>query len=121
MSTELQGSANPNHEGIIDISVKDVHDQMGSLTLIDVRRPDEWKGEYGHISSAKMITLDTLPENIDEIPTDKPIVFICRSGGRSGQAAAFAKENGIDNVYNMKGGMIAWTESNFEVEDKNAN
>lgn len=120
MGVNFQGSQNPNHEGVLDISVNEVHENLNDLTIIDVRRPDEWSGEYGHIASAKLITLNTLPEHIDEIPKDKPVVFVCRSGGRSGQATSFALQNGFDQVYNMQGGMMAWTDKNLEVEERNA-
>ena len=120
MSKEFQGTANPQHEGVIDISIQDVHSHLDELHLVDVRRLEEWTGEYGHIGKAQLITLNTLPEHIDQIPKDKTVVFVCRSGGRSGQATAFALQNGYEHVYNMKGGMIAWTENNLPVEEQNA-
>lgn len=120
MSLKLNTQANPNHEGVLDISADELHKNLRNVKVIDVRRQDEWTGEFGHISGADLMTLNTLPEHIDEISTEKPIVFVCRSGGRSGQATAFALQNGLENVYNMQGGMIAWTQKNFEVEDRNA-
>ena len=120
MSLTLASQPNPNHSGVKDVSPEEVRKHKESLTLVDVRRQDEWKGEFGHIPGATLVTLNTLPEHIEDLPTDKPIVFICRSGGRSGQAAAFALQTGIENVYNMQGGMIAWTQKSFEVEDQNA-
>ena len=101
---------NPNINGVEDVLVTEVHKYSNELCLIDVRRPDEWVGEFGHLAEAELMTLDTLPMRLQELPKDKSIVFICRSGARSAQAAAFAKENGFDSVYNMQGGMIAWTE-----------
>lgn len=111
---------NPNFNGVEDITATELQAKKTQVAIIDVRRPDEWVGEYGHIPEAKLMTLDTLPDRIDELPKDQTIVFICRSGGRSAQAAAFAQSNGLKNVFNMKGGMITWTELKFEAADKNA-
>ncbi len=112
-------TSNPNVPGVFDVTIEEVHAQKNNLYLVDVRRPDEWVGEFGHIDTAEHIVLDTLPMRIDELPKDKVIVFICRSGARSANATAFALENGFTDVYNMKGGMIAWTANNFESVEKN--
>lgn len=110
---------NPNLPSVFDISTEEVRSNKDKVALIDVRRPDEWVGEYGHIPEAKLIVLDTLPMHIEELPKDTTIVFVCRSGARSAQAAAFALENGFKSVYNMKGGMIDWTQKNFETLERN--
>ena len=107
---------NPDFPGVEDVSPEEVQNLKSQVHLVDVRRPDEWAGELGHVKEAQLVTLDTLPQKIQELPKDKTIVFICRSGRRSAQAATFAKENGFPKVFNMAGGMIAWNESNFEVE-----
>ena len=52
----------------------------------------------------------------NEIPKDKTVVFVCRSGGRSARATAHALEHGYTNVYNLKGGMILWNELHLETE-----
>jgi len=111
---------NPGLPQVYDISAEEVHEKKQAVRLIDVRRPDEWVGEFGHIPEAELVTLDTLPMRIQELPKNETIVFVCRSGARSAQAAAFAIENGITDVYNMKGGMIAWTQLNFETAERNS-
>lgn len=103
---------------IPEIDPKEVWEKRNDLTIIDVRRPDEFEGELGHVPGSTLIVLDTLPERMDEIPTGKPVVFVCRSGARSGRATEFAKENGIIEAYNMRGGMILWNELNLEVEGR---
>ncbi len=112
-------SPNPNFNGVQDILPAELRERIKDVKVVDVRRPDEWTGEYGHIPGAQLVTLDTLPDQIDDLPQDQTIVFVCRSGGRSGQATAFAQKCGFDKVYNMAGGMIAWTQQNFETEDRN--
>ena len=107
---------NPDHPGVQDVEPKEVWEQRENALLVDVRRPDEYDGELGHIAGARLMVLDTLPERLEELPKDRTIVFVCRSGGRSGRAAAFAKQSGYSDVYNMKGGMLRWNELKLEVE-----
>jgi phage shock protein E len=73
--------------------------------LLDIREPREWK--LGTLPGALLLPMSELQTRIDEIPTDKPILCICRSGARSQQVAAFLKFNGYDSVANMVGGMKA--------------
>jgi rhodanese-related sulfurtransferase len=109
-------SKNPQFPGVIDVDPKEVLSTTGQAQLIDVRRPDEYTGELGHVAGAKLLTLDQLPGKMDSLSKDKPIIFICRSGGRSAQATAFALENGFSEVYNMKGGMLLWNEYGLKIE-----
>ncbi len=101
---------NSNFDNVTDIHPEEVLQKADQLQLIDVRQPDEYTGELGHIASAELIVLDTLPENLKKISPTKPVVFICRSGGRSARAADFAHQNGLKNTYNMEGGMILWNQ-----------
>lgn len=75
--------------------------------VLDVREPQEF--EMGHIEGATLIPLGSLPEHLAEVPKDKPVVVVCRSGNRSGRAAAFLKEQGFTNIENLTGGMMAWS------------
>jgi hydroxyacylglutathione hydrolase len=107
---------NPENPGVEDVDPKEVWEQKSQVELIDVRRPDEFTGELGHVPGSQLMVLDTLPQRLSELPKDKTVVFICRSGNRSGRAAAFAKQNGYNDVYNMKGGMLLWNDLNLTVE-----
>lgn len=109
---------NPQFDSVLDVLPEEVWQARSQVAIIDVRRPDEYTGELGHIPGASLLTLDQLPQRLDELPKDKSIVFVCRSGGRSGQAAAFALENGFSSVFNMFGGMLLWNEKNMEVEGR---
>jgi rhodanese-related sulfurtransferase len=81
------------------------------FTLIDVRRPDEFSGELGHIKGAKLVTLgQELHEFLEEAPRDEKYLFICRSGGRSTQACLLAESMGFSDVTNLKGGMLHWND-----------
>ena len=55
-------------------------------------------------------------ERLAELPENKTIVFVCRSGGRSARAAHLSIENGFKNVFNLKGGMILWNELHYNTE-----
>lgn len=78
------------------------------LHLIDVREDEEVAA--GMIPGAKHIRLGTLPDRLAEIPKDEEVIFICRSGGRSGRACEYLSELGYDRIVNMAGGMLAWNE-----------
>lgn len=111
---------NPDLDIVEDVSPDEVNAKKDNLTIIDVRSSEEYTGELGHIAGSKLVTLDTIMDHIDDIPKDKTVVFICRSGRRSTSAAAIAKDNGFESVYNMKGGMILWNEMGLSTEGKSS-
>ncbi|HET8774934.1 MAG TPA: molybdopterin-synthase adenylyltransferase MoeB [Thermoanaerobaculia bacterium] len=77
------------------------------LVLIDVREPYEWNA--GHIEGATHIPMNQVPERLAEIPKDKEVVMICRSGGRSGHVQQhLLGAQGYTRVLNMTGGMQRW-------------
>jgi sulfur dioxygenase len=81
---------------------------MGFL-LIDVRTPEEFTGELGHIENSKLVSLG--PDVLNFLETsdkDQPILFICRSGARSGQATFVSRQMGFKKTYNLMGGMLEW-------------
>ena len=73
-----------------------------TINLIDVR--GTWEYAEVHIPEAHNIPLHLLPMRMNELDTSKQIIFICRSGGRSGQACTFAMHASIQ-AYNLIGGM----------------
>jgi rhodanese-related sulfurtransferase len=85
----------------------------GGALLLDVRQPDEW--DAGHAPGATLIPLRQVPERLAELPRDRRIVAICRSGARSGRATDFLVAQGFDAV-NLAGGMKAWATEGFTVE-----
>lgn len=111
---------NPELDIIEDVLPDELNAKKDQVTLVDVRSQEEYVGELGHIPQSQLITLDTLMDHIDSIPKDKTVVFICRSGRRSANATAIAKDNGFESAYNMKGGMMLWNEMGLETEGKNS-
>ncbi|MFC1974805.1 rhodanese-like domain-containing protein [Chloroflexota bacterium] len=84
------------------------------VTLIDVR--EDWEYAEGHIPGAVLIPLGQIPDRLDEIPQDKTVIAVCRSGNRSNQATNLLRQQGFDNIHNMQGGMIAWSQAGYEIE-----
>lgn len=107
---------NPHYEGVYDIGPAELLQKKTDVVMIDVRQPEEYVGELGHVEGSSLMVLDTLPEQLGTLPKDKTVVFICRSGGRSAKAAAFAKMNGFEEVFNMQGGMLLWNDLQLPVE-----
>lgn len=81
-------------------------------TLLDVREVDEWQA--GHAPEAHFIPLGALAARAAELATDRRIVTICRSGGRSERATRFLRGQGFDAV-NLTGGMRAWAAAGLDV------
>lgn len=108
---------NLHHHGVKDIDPHELDKKRSQVCLIDVRQPEEFTGELGHIPGSQLIVLDTLSEHMNEIPKNKTVVFVCRSGGRSARATAFATGHGYQSVYNLKGGMLLWNELHLKTEE----
>ncbi len=81
--------------------------------LLDVREPDEWAA--GHAPGAHHLPMMQVPARMAEIPADRDVVVVCRSGGRSAQVVSYLAGNGWDNVYNLDGGMHSWAASGRDV------
>lgn len=81
--------------------------------LLDVRNPDEWDDDLGHIERARLIPLPALAERMGEIEAwkDQPIVVVCRAGGRSREATGMLRAAGFRQAMNLEGGMLAWRAS----------
>lgn len=92
--------------------VRDLAD-AGEIELIDVRRDYEF--EEGHLPGARRIEMNELTARADSIPKDRVVVFYCRTGNRSGMAAAAFREAGYD-AHNMAGGITAWAEAGHMLE-----
>ena len=100
--------------GIPEVAPEWVKLNLDRVTLVDVREPDELCGELGKISQAAAIPLNQLPGPLADAPRDRPLVIVCRSGGRSGKAALQLGAIGFTKVASMRGGMIAWRAAEAE-------
>jgi rhodanese-related sulfurtransferase len=82
-----------------------VWSQDHDAVIIDVREPFEWA--VGTLPGAELIGLGSLFTRIDELDPDRPILFICRTGNRSGVAAGLLAQRGFKVVANLTGGLVA--------------
>jgi rhodanese-related sulfurtransferase len=120
VATEVDAAADADTDAGVDLgpevepAVVAELNAADAVTIIDVR--EDWEYEAGHIPGATLLPLGTLQDRVDEVPTDEPVILVCRSGNRSGQAYRYLKQQGFENVHNMTGGMIAWEAAGLETE-----
>lgn len=91
--------------------------QRGDILLVDVRTSEE--AARGIIHGAKHIPLHTLPLRTEELGGTQPLVFYCHSGMRSAQASGFMANQGRENIFNLRGGVLAWGAAGYSLEPKN--
>ena len=98
-----------------EISVSEAYTryQSGAFVL-DVRTQEEWN-EY-HAPNTTLIPLDQLPARLNEVPKDKEIVVVCRSGNRSQEGRDILLNAGFTQVTSMKGGLNEWRASGYPIE-----
>jgi rhodanese-related sulfurtransferase len=86
--------------------LKKMIDDKEDFQLIDVREPAEFAAAN---LKGELIPLSSVPQNVDKIAKTKKVIVHCRSGKRSANAITFLENNhGFDNLYNLKGGILAW-------------
>jgi glyoxylase-like metal-dependent hydrolase (beta-lactamase superfamily II)/rhodanese-related sulfurtransferase len=101
--------------GIWEIQPQWVEEHLNDVQILDVREPEEFDGPLGRIPGAKLIPLGSLGKQLDEIPKGRPIVTICRAGGRSARASLMLQQAGLPNVANLAGGILRWRAQNLTV------
>ena len=105
---EWQERGNPTaHVGTLSASALKAKLSERKLFLVDVREPSEWK--EGYIEGSKHIFFGHLAGRADELPGDRPVAVTCSVGNRSSIGASILKRKGFGEVYNVLGGMTAWT------------
>ena len=82
--------------------------------MLDVRTREEW--DDFHAPNTTLIPLDQLPSRLNEIPRDREIVVVCRSGNRSQQGRDILLNAGFQQVTSMRGGLNEWCASGYPVE-----
>lgn len=78
----------------------------GQALIVDVREPEEYHA--GRVPGASLVPLRSFIERAHDLPHDRPIYLVCRSGRRSTRALHWLMEMGFDRVYNLKGGILSW-------------
>ena len=100
----------PVTNGIPEITPRELKtrlDRGDDLFILDVREPHEYQicNLHGHL-----IPLGELPRRVSELDSSREIVAHCRSGKRSADAIEFLKQAGFQKVWNLKGGILAWSD-----------
>ena len=103
--------------GIKEIDVNELSKQIESLPenikLIDVRTPAEVA--RGKISGSENLPLHVIPLKVNDFSNDDTIIFYCQTGARSAQACAFMASKGVDNVFNLRGGIVTWAQMGLPI------
>jgi glyoxylase-like metal-dependent hydrolase (beta-lactamase superfamily II) len=86
--------------------------------VLDVREPEEFVGELGHVAGAILVPLDALQHRLPKLAGhhERDVVVVCRAGARSASACAILRRAGFERVQNLAGGMLAWTAAGLEVQ-----
>lgn len=91
----------------IDKDAVEARLDVGNVQIVDVRGASEFN--KGHIDGAVNLFVGKLPQNLDKISKDKPVVIHCQSGARSAIAYSILKANGFDNIEDYAGGWADWS------------
>lgn len=80
------------------------------LLVLDVRSPEEFDGELGHVDGAVNVPVEQLAGRLDELApwTERPVAIVCRTDRRSAKAAQILERSGFADVHVVRGGMEAW-------------
>jgi sulfur-carrier protein adenylyltransferase/sulfurtransferase len=104
------GDAVESEDAVPSLSVQELKRKMDArerLTLVDVR--ESWEYDIAQIAGSRLIPLGELEERLTELPREGILVVQCHSGVRSEQGARLLRQAGFANVYNLDGGIEAWS------------
>jgi len=92
------------------------------LLVLDVRRPDEFTGELGHIEGARNLPLDSLDARSEELAAwqERPLMLVCHTDKRSAKAARILGRKGFANLQVVAGGMVSWNAAGLPVESQDS-
>ena len=105
-----------SYAGLPELEPAWVADHRHTLTLVDVRGAEEFKGPDGHVTGSLLIPLPELQERLAEIPPERPVVLLCHSGIRSALATQLLIKAGWERVANLRGGLRAWEVEGLALE-----
>lgn len=84
--------------------------------LVDVREQNEW--DAARVPGSTLKPMSSLNSWYQELPTDRQVVLLCRTGNRSGRiAGALINEAGFSNVHNLTGGIVRWADEGRPIEE----
>jgi len=85
-----------------------------NIEILDIRSAAEVA--HGVLPKSEHLPMHLIPVRLNDLPKDRDIVLYCRSGARSYHACAYLGQQGIRNVVNLRGGIIAWARGGYEIE-----
>ena len=110
-----------NFNSVQEIDVAELSEWLDSseqdFRVVDVREIREQM--QGLVPGSVTMPLATLPVRLNEFSRDEKLVMVCRSGARSAQACMYLKQQGFDNVYNLRGGIMGWAGNNMPISQYN--
>jgi rhodanese-related sulfurtransferase len=74
--------------------------------LLDVR--EKWEWDLVRVDGAQHMPMNEVPQHWQTLPEDAPILVLCHHGVRSNAVAQYLLRNGVEGVYNIRGGIDAW-------------
>ena len=99
------------HSEIQEINVQELKAMRDALTdglvLLDVR--ESWEIEFAEIAWSKNIPMNLVPDRMPELPKSSTLVVMCHHGGRSLAVAQYLAHHGYEKIYNLAGGINAWS------------
>ena len=92
----------------IEVNINDARELLNTqnAVLIDVR--ETFEAGICKIENSRNIPMNTIPQHLDELPKEGPLLIQCHHGGRSLQVVRYLRQNGFENAINMGGGIDAW-------------
>ena len=102
--------------GVWELQPDWLEEHPDKVQVLDVREPDEFRGPLGHIAKARLIPLGDLGKRMEELDKERPVVAVCRAGGRSAHASNLLQKAGFARVANLAGGMLRWRAEGHPVQ-----
>lgn len=98
-----------------ELTPEAAHAELDRFRIIDVREAHEFHGPLGFVEGAELVPLATIAEHNEKLAGPRPLLLVCRSGKRSGQACETLLDRDVPDVTNLEGGMIAWNRAELPV------
>jgi rhodanese-related sulfurtransferase len=118
----LKSFLNGKQQFISTTELKTMLEQDPSITVLDVRTPEEFVGPLGHIASSGNLPMAELQDRLNEVGDQlaehksEPVVIVCRTHNRSPKAAELLRRVGFTNIKVLKGGLTAWNSAGLPVD-----
>jgi rhodanese-related sulfurtransferase len=114
--SSLAGFSATKRAAVVDISAAEAYAKVQQgVFILDVRTREEW--DDFHIKGSTLIPLSELSDRLAELPRDKDIVVVCRSGNRSLTAANILLQAGFTRLSSLSGGLQAWMDAGYPLEE----